>query len=541
MNESRSFSDVFPLGRGAGDHAAARNDPRRLARRADFRLGAATVRPSVRTVDGPAGSAAAEPRVMQVLLALADAAGAVLTRDDLIRTCWNGQVVGDDAIHRAIAEVRRIARATEAGFTVETIPRVGYRLTELTTAGASGSSHATDLPISAPQPAHLSSRRWVLAGGLAAAAGAGGIGIFASRAPAPDPAARLVEESRVAMREGTPAAERRAIALLERAVAVSPGSAAAWGLLALTLARAEEHSHQTTSPAAAVDRAARRALQLDRSNADAQAALAIAIPYYGDWLAAERRFDAVLARHPEHVSTRDSRAFLLAAVGRMRESATERLAFTREASFDAGLQFRHIYALWFLGRVAEADRVASRGMEMWPRHPGIWFGRLWLLTGTGRFDRAMAQINDRAMRPQLPPPMVAMLQSGIGAAISRDRQDVDAAVRLVMGQVSRSVAAVVNAMMLLNLMGAIDEAFELARAYYLEQGPIVAATGPQPGQLVVPDQRRRKTNMLFTPTAAAMQRDRRFLPLMEEMGLTDYWQRRGVQPDFMAAPAVVRS
>jgi hypothetical protein len=74
----------------------------------------------------------------------------------------------------------------------------------------------------------------------------------------------------------------------------------------------------------------------------------------------------------------------------------------------------------------------------------------------------------------------------------------------------------------------------LARAYYLEQGPIFAAMHWQPGQPIVPDQRRRKTNMLFTPAAAPMQRDPRFLPLMKAMGLSDYWDRRGVLPDFLA-------
>jgi hypothetical protein len=41
--------------------------------------------------------------------------------------------------------------------------------------------------------------------------------------------------------------------------------------------------------------------------------------------------------------------------------------------------------------------------------------------------------------------------------------------------------------------------------------------------------------MLFTPTAAPMQRDPRFMPLMEEMGLADYWKRRGIVPDFLAS------
>src|SRR6476620_5418244 len=79
-----------------------------LVRRADFQLGHATVRPSLRTVEGPQGGAKGEPRVIQVLVALADAQGRVLSRDDLLRLCWDGRIVGDDAINRAIAEVRRI-------------------------------------------------------------------------------------------------------------------------------------------------------------------------------------------------------------------------------------------------------------------------------------------------------------------------------------------------------------------------------------------------------------------------------------------------
>ena len=286
-----------------------------------------------------------------------------------------------------------------------------------------------------------------------------------------------------------------------------------------------------------VDQAANRALQLDRRNADAKAALALAIPYYGDWLAAERRFDAVIAQQPDHIVMRTSRAFFYGAVGRMREAAHARLAIARDAPLDADVVYGAIYGFWFLDRIAEADRIASRGMEMWPRHPGIWFGRLWVLADTGRFDRALAHINDQAARPQLPPPMLETLRLAISAAGNREPVAIDAAVVRVMAGVGRSVAAVVNGLMLLNLMGATDRAFDLARAYYLEQGPIIAAMQWRPGQPVVPDQRRRKTNPLFTPTAAAMRRDPRFLPLMHEMGLTEYWARRGIRPDFLARPS----
>jgi hypothetical protein len=223
---------------------------------------------------------------------------------------------------------------------------------------------------------------------------------------------------------------------------------------------------------------------------------------------------------------------MLGAVGRMRESAHARLRFIGEAPFDANLQFRHIYGLWFLGRIEEADRVASRAMEMWPLNTAVWMGRIWLLCGTGRLDRALAQI-DGAVRPKLPPPILATLRAAIYAAMTRQQTAIDAATVRVMEGVARSVASVVNATMLLNLLGKVDEAFDLADAYYLERGPIIAAVQWRPGQAVVRDQRRRKTNMLFTPMSTTMQRDARFLSLMDAMGLTDYWQRRGVRPDFL--------
>lgn len=512
-----------------------------LAELPDFTVGDIRVCPSSRTLDGPGGTIQVEPRVMQVLVVLADADGAVVTRDTLLNRCWGGVYVGDDSLNRAVAGVRRVAsRIGGDSLEIETIPRTGYRLISRPSAPVEPRTFETAQEC--PQETRSSAsegvnRRAVLGASLAAVAAAGGaLALWNSRRAEPDLAERLMEESRIAMRAGTPETERRALSLLERAVAESPANGAAWGLLALSRARADEHSTTLTpSSARDVKSAADRALQLDGGNADARAALAIAVPYYGDWLAAERRFDAVLKDSPDHVFTQDSRTFFLGAVGRMRESALSRLAFSHDDAFDANFQHRHIYALWFLNRISEADRAAARGIEMWPKHPGIWFARLWVLAGTGRFDRALAHIQDESSRPTLPLPMFATLEAGIAASKSRRPAELLAATNLVMTGVERSVAAVVNAMMLLNLMDATDAAFDLARAYYLEQGPIIAAMQWRPGQPAVPDQRRRKTNMLFTPTAAVMQRDPRFMPLMREMGMTEYWRRRAVIPDFLGS------
>ncbi|WP_372781774.1 winged helix-turn-helix domain-containing protein [Phenylobacterium sp.] len=98
-----------------------------LSREPDFRLGDVEARPSRRELVTTSERTFLEPRVMQVLVALVRQGGEVLSRDALISSCWDGRVVGDDAINACVAKVRRVGEATGA-YAIETIPRVGYRL-----------------------------------------------------------------------------------------------------------------------------------------------------------------------------------------------------------------------------------------------------------------------------------------------------------------------------------------------------------------------------------------------------------------------------
>ncbi len=105
------------------------NFPIDLAHTRDFALGNYWVRPSAREIEGPGWNEVLEPRIMQVLVALAQTNGAVVSRDDLVRRCWDGRIVGEDAINRCIAKLRRLAEADGGRtFTIDTIPRIGYRL-----------------------------------------------------------------------------------------------------------------------------------------------------------------------------------------------------------------------------------------------------------------------------------------------------------------------------------------------------------------------------------------------------------------------------
>lgn len=133
-----------------------------LAREADFLLGRLQVRPSLREIRVGGRAETLEPRVMQVLVLLSRADGAVVSRDQLIECCWGGRIVGEDAINRCIAKVRRVAELDgNESFAIETVTRVGYRLSHLKVATVESLTPPPETP-DAPQPQVVSAVPGVL-------------------------------------------------------------------------------------------------------------------------------------------------------------------------------------------------------------------------------------------------------------------------------------------------------------------------------------------------------------------------------------------
>jgi len=149
----------------------------RLVQEAPFRLGRTDVRPASCEVVIEGSVRTLEPRIMQVLVALARRPGEVVSRDQLVEACWEGLAVSDDAVNRCVSQLRQLAQTPGAGFAIDTIAKVGYRIT--TPDGGTG-------PAEAPAPRGrfgLGAKAWLAAGLLVLPAGAGGAWLVA-RQPA---------------------------------------------------------------------------------------------------------------------------------------------------------------------------------------------------------------------------------------------------------------------------------------------------------------------------------------------------------------------
>ena len=76
----------------------------------EFDLGATCVKPAECIILMNGESRELQPRMMQVLVALAEARPAVVSRERLIERCWGGRIVGDNSLNRCILGLRHHAQ-----------------------------------------------------------------------------------------------------------------------------------------------------------------------------------------------------------------------------------------------------------------------------------------------------------------------------------------------------------------------------------------------------------------------------------------------
>ena len=620
-----------------------------LAREPDFALGPLQVRPSRREVRAAGARHLLQRRVMQVLVALAHPTAEVVSHEELIRRCWGGLAVGEDAIGRCIGQLRRFAgQWAEPPFEIETIAGVGYRLDtpagaavleapparsafwrgraawvalggalaaallavgvwiarQPGSAGAALPSRVALLPlqtlsagqdvrdladgiseemltvlsanqVEALPPADAAGLRGAGAGQAAARLGVGlvvdgavrhegdqthvnvrlndarthvtlwsadyqrdtaaaaSLGVevaarvadivemaeFARTTPPvlkDDTALSAMLEAHDLIRSNRPDAWAHLLQLSQQLVAVAPDFPFGHSMLATANADAVRWNvmpQQSAAMEATARREAGRALALDPHDAAAYFALAMLTRTY-------REKDAILMKglaagaHPAPpfgaVNTRES--FLLQDVGRLRDS----LPYSQRAlALDPLSPPKNSNTIWWyatMGQTAASRELLDQSLARWPNHRSIRAARLHVLAFYGTPEEALAVLDDPAKRPaDLSPRGVA----GWRAFLEARR-----AGRAPSPSITREIAAHGDAgdidpgfaAMMLASLGATDLAFEQAAKAVRTQDD--------------------NPSFLFTPQAAPMRRDPRFMPLAARIGLLDYWRSTGKWPDF---------
>ena len=145
---------------------------------------------------GRAGDAARiEPKVMEVLMVLADRAGEVVSREDLLAAVWPGVVVGDDSLTQSIIKLRKaLGDNPRSPSYIETISKRGYRLiAPVVRSDAVPAEHdeREPAPPESPATARPGIRSPGMAAGIALVLMAAGLYFFGARLqPLPVPHAR---------------------------------------------------------------------------------------------------------------------------------------------------------------------------------------------------------------------------------------------------------------------------------------------------------------------------------------------------------------
>jgi DNA-binding winged helix-turn-helix (wHTH) protein/Tfp pilus assembly protein PilF len=498
---------------------------RDLAVRSDFQIGSLHVSPSRRLVAGPAGSIHLQPLIMQAFLLLLDADGDVVTRDQLFDQCWGGNLVGNESLNRVMARVKRIPADVAPGFfEIETIPRTGYRI----------SGDILPLLQSTPAPAPPSnfSRRALFASSAAAIAAAGAAGIWLTgRSGSDREFERLMKEAQEAVRNLR--FDDGVTRTLEKAVAIRPKDAKAWGLLALVRslhAQSLSGGPEERSSIPAAEEAIRKALSIDPREPNALLAMFELQGSTLDWATRDRKLRQIITIDPSNVIAITELVGLLQSAGLNAESWSWNERALRIEPLSADLLGRRALKLWIAGRVAQADKVVDQVRALYPADGGTWWVRFLILALTDRAQAALAMLKGEPK--MLDPALATLWQACLPALDQRSAMTITTARNACLDAARKAGELAAHAVMILAALGAVDASFEITDGFLLWRGKIVPQS--EGGKEITNDAAwRNGVQWLFTPPCASMRRDPRFLALCNGIGLTEYWRSRGVRPDYL--------
>jgi DNA-binding winged helix-turn-helix (wHTH) protein/Flp pilus assembly protein TadD len=338
---------------------------------------------------------------LRILLELADHAGGVVTRDQLVKALWPAGVVDfDNGLNVAMRKLR--VALDDTGDTpkyIETLPKVGYRFI-----GKLGAAQPAPAAVRAPRPAR---RLRPLTIGLLAAALAVSVAAIWFRRPDRNAAATHHVPSARAQElyvEGMHERSRRdidatgaALAKLEAAIKEDPQYAEAWAGYGRTLTSAVVR--QRITPAEGLPKAraaAERALALDVTVTDAYVTLLhIHMDFDKDFAAAARELEKARQLASPNASLWHYSAMWNAQQGRVEAGLADMRRARALEPMTLLLSSNYALILFNARRYDEAIALLE---PMVQANPGFDSGRSVLaraLAATGKFDTALEQLQAR--------------------------------------------------------------------------------------------------------------------------------------------------
>ena len=265
-------------------------------------------------------------------------------------------------------------------------------------------------------------------------------------------------------------------------------------------------------------REANRAIALDPKNSDGYAARARLVAAPG-WAEREKYLAMAVAQPGAGPLPNAIYALMLAEIGRLNDAAiyAQRVA-SEDTVGDPDFWILIASSQAAQGKDDDADRALTRALQIAPNNPVIQNFRFHMYQWFGRWDEALAILNDEGARPpQLEQEEDLAASRAFIAAMQSGEPGPKAAARAAeFASVSHDRNHLMTAMSHLSALGFVNDAYSLA-----EQVPPT----PQTDDLSV----------LFQPLNGALRRDPRFIALAGKLGLVSYWTSSGKWPDFCAA------
>jgi DNA-binding winged helix-turn-helix (wHTH) protein len=283
---------------------------------------------------------------LQVLIALVEQAGNVVTRDQLRQLLWNDRAFGDfeAGLNTAISRLRQVLNdSVESPQFIQTIPKRGYRFIA---------------PVTSVSP----------------------------RSCKPEAYEAFVRGQFLAKRH-TPANIARAIEYFDEAMRLDPGFALPY--YAASMLHIVTALIGVTPPSqamAAAEQSVARGCELDPNSADTHRALAFLRMCQWRWAESETAYRRAIELSPNDPHPHAGYAHLCSFQARHDEGLREAHHAMALAPLDSLMNFRVVQCLYFARRYGDTIRSARKTIELAPEFPSTYSYLARALVETGQPD-----------------------------------------------------------------------------------------------------------------------------------------------------------